>query len=695
LDRTAKVAKTGYADHGDHHHHKTPSRKDNVLRKMTMDATDLFKLWQADATPTASRRSKKRSSPKNENNKRSNESKKGGDPNSSAPASDLSPHRFAFSQLALDSSGIPQSSSSRHPHDQLPANLLGLSPNGTGLSAVIENSSLASSQSTRPNSRNESSVKSRDSSIPSKSSVPSLRTLPRGKCLTQPSESAANNGLDNAEGNLIAHENDAISVSRTQIHVLTKDKMNVKRADFRIQCLLGQGTFAQVFQCVHVQTGNVVAIKIVKNKPAYTRQAAVEIDVFRALVKGHNEKPLPSSSQSHNLSTSPSGNSVDASVTSKSGGNKWDHMVDLVCYFMHQNHLCLVFELLGLNLYEVLKKRQFRGLPLSVVRTLVKQAVIGVKELSKKNIVHCDLKPENILLVNDDDGGSVVSAGERRRNASSAKTVTSASFEKKGYGQSSEKTQGMEEPPMSASGLHKMTNGGPTNRPNMTDVVSQSPANSMGTTGTVGTNGQSLAGQQIKLIDFGSACFEGQTSHTYIQSRFYRSPEVLVGLPYDSAIDMWSLGCVAAELFLGLPILPGVHEHDQLSRICEMISRPSDWMLDQGSKGSKFFVKYVPREGATFQPDGQGGRSTPKMLPQWRVRTQQEYIASLSPSEIKKKGGLAKLEKQPGNRYFKRKRLAEILSHKGQSGSAENKDNLDLFIHFLHGKRICSISVPS
>ena len=86
----------------------------------------------------------------------------------------------------------------------------------------------------------------------------------------------------------------------------------------------------------------------------------------------------------------------------------------------------------------------------------------------------------------------------------------------------------------------------------------------------------------IKLIDFGSACFEGQATHTYIQSRFYRSPEVLIGLDYDSAIDMWSLGCVAAELFLGLPILPGVHEHDQIGRICEMIGKIPDWMVEQG-----------------------------------------------------------------------------------------------------------------
>merc|ERR1719357_636531 len=46
----------------------------------------------------------------------------------------------------------------------------------------------------------------------------------------------------------------------------------------------------------------------------------------------------------------------------------------------------------------------------------------------------------------------------------------------------------------------------------------------------------------IKLVDFGSSCQLGQRIYQYIQSRFYRSPEVLLGIPYDLAIDMWSLG---------------------------------------------------------------------------------------------------------------------------------------------------------
>lgn len=76
---------------------------------------------------------------------------------------------------------------------------------------------------------------------------------------------------------------------------------------------------------------------------------------------------------------------------------------------------------------------------------------------------------------------------------------------------------------------------------------------------------------QIKVIDFGSACQEQRTLYTYIQSRFYRSPEVLLGNSYGTPIDMWSLGCICAELFLGLPLFPGASEYNQLSRIIETI----------------------------------------------------------------------------------------------------------------------------
>lgn len=46
----------------------------------------------------------------------------------------------------------------------------------------------------------------------------------------------------------------------------------------------------------------------------------------------------------------------------------------------------------------------------------------------------------------------------------------------------------------------------------------------------------------IKVIDFGSSCYSHRKVYTYIQSRFYRAPEVILGLSYGTGIDMWSLG---------------------------------------------------------------------------------------------------------------------------------------------------------
>ena len=44
----------------------------------------------------------------------------------------------------------------------------------------------------------------------------------------------------------------------------------------------------------------------------------------------------------------------------------------------------------------------------------------------------------------------------------------------------------------------------------------------------------------------------------------FRAPEIILGLPFCEAIDMWSLGCVIAELFLGWPLYPGASEYDQV-----------------------------------------------------------------------------------------------------------------------------------
>ncbi|KAK8018617.1 hypothetical protein PG991_007807 [Apiospora marii] len=90
---------------------------------------------------------------------------------------------------------------------------------------------------------------------------------------------------------------------------------------------------------------------------------------------------------------------------------------------------------------------------------------------------------------------------------------------------------------------------------------------------------------EIKVIDFGSSCFENEKVYTYIQSRFYRSPEVILGMTYGLPIDMWSLGCILAELYTGVPIFPGENEQEQLACIMEgRRRRPSSKTLQQALK---------------------------------------------------------------------------------------------------------------
>uniref|UniRef100_A0A7S1B7N7 Protein kinase domain-containing protein n=1 Tax=Corethron hystrix TaxID=216773 RepID=A0A7S1B7N7_9STRA len=84
--------------------------------------------------------------------------------------------------------------------------------------------------------------------------------------------------------------------------------------------------------------------------------------------------------------------------------------------------------------------------------------------------------------------------------------------------------------------------------------------------------------QQLKLCDFGSAkaLVKGEPNVSYICSRYYRAPELIFGsTDYSTAIDVWSQGCVGAELLLGQPLFPGDSGVDQLVEIIKVLGTPS------------------------------------------------------------------------------------------------------------------------
>lgn len=261
---------------------------------------------------------------------------------------------------------------------------------------------------------------------------------------------------------------------------------------YEILKVLGKGSFGQVLKAYDHKTQQHVALKIVRNEKRFHKQAVEEIRILEHLRKQDKDNNC--------------------------------NIVHLMEHFLFRNHVCITFELLSMNLYELIKKNKFQGFSLALVRKFAHSILLCLDVLYRNRIIHCDLKPENILLKQPGRSG-------------------------------------------------------------------------------------------IKVIDFGSSCYEHQRVYTYIQSRFYRAPEVILGAKYGMPIDIWSFGCILAELLTGYPLFPGEDEGDQLATMMEVLGMPPPKMLENCKRHRMFFSsKGHPRYcSLTQNPDGttsyNGGRS--------------------------------------------------------------------------------------
>ncbi|WWC64676.1 uncharacterized protein I303_107287 [Kwoniella dejecticola CBS 10117] len=349
------------------------------------------------------------------------------------------------------------------------------------------------------------------------------------RVLTKPSKPVHNDGADNEDWDYILYVNDVLGGEHGGDRYLILD-------------VLGQGTFGQVVKCQNMRTHEIVAVKVVKNKPAYLQQSKMEVAILELLNGQHDP------SDRH-------------------------HILRMHDHFTHKSHLCLVFECLSSNLYELIKQNQFKGLSTQLVKVFTGQMLDCLTVLKDARLIHCDLKPENILL-------------------------------------------------------------------------------------------KSLQSPQIKIIDFGSACHEMQTVYTYIQSRFYRSPEVLLGLPYSTAIDMWSLGCIVVELFLGLPLFPGTSEYNQLSRIVDMLGTPPNHLLEVGKQTHEFF---------NTSTDSYGRKT-------YKLKSMHQYASE------------HRTDEQPSKQYFKQTKLKDIIMEYSFSKRGAKQSDIDkemamrrAFVDFAEG----------
>ncbi|VDM30236.1 unnamed protein product [Hydatigera taeniaeformis] len=148
----------------------------------------------------------------------------------------------------------------------------------------------------------------------------------------------------------------------------------------------------------------------------------------------------------------------------------------------------------------------------------------------------------------------------------------------------------------------------------------------------------------VKIIDFGSSCFVGKQCYPYIQSRFYRAPEVIMRLEYSQPIDMWSFGCLVFEMIRGYPLFPGEDEFDQLACMMEKLGMPPWTMVGPSRVFSRYFAE-VDGTRKYYRPQD---KQTPlKFIPRYcTIRQVSEGVAELQPNLSKK---TRRLRKPPGS----------------------------------------------
>lgn len=109
----------------------------------------------------------------------------------------------------------------------------------------------------------------------------------------------------------------------------------------------------------------------------------------------------------------------------------------------------------------------------------------------------------------------------------------------------------------------------------------------------------------LKILDFGLARSQDNTTMNmtpYVVTRYYRSPEVALGMRYDPNVDIWSVGCIMGELIRRTVVFCGVDNIDQWTKITELLGTPSDEFLNRLQPTVREYVLSRPyREGISFE----------------------------------------------------------------------------------------------
>jgi serine/threonine-protein kinase SRPK3 len=269
------------------------------------------------------------------------------------------------------------------------------------------------------------------------------------------------------------------------------------------------------------------------------------------------------------------------------------HIVSLLDHFEHSGpngvHICLVFEALGESVLSTIKRYQYRGLPIHIVKQITKQVLLGLDYLHREcGVIHTDLKPENVLISIDNTEEVIAESTSsepaevesprywkpsqpprypsqvehrirpRRFVTRSQPLPSPASVVPKSFSHELNRAYGRdasESPTRNGwqTENHPANFSRPTLNPQHTadnlerDLSDMSLDYQLRKSQLAASQrrfSQDLHTIKVKIIDVGNACWVSEHFTNDLQTRQYRSPEVILGAPWGASADVWSMSCM-------------------------------------------------------------------------------------------------------------------------------------------------------
>ena len=344
---------------------------------------------------------------------------------------------------------------------------------------------------------------------------------------------------------------------------------------------LGEGAYATVWLSYSYTKKKYVAIKI--NNIEDSKAAEQELEIYKNIKK---------------LNNSYLNNIIESFV----------HKTDL------GDHICMVFDLLAGSIYDII--RHTRGLELKQVKIITRQLLLALLDLNKSKI-HTDLKPENILIEGLSNKTSLIIQEFKKLNfdALVKKNISGKCKDKsKNLSKALEKAvEKIEDKLFDINEKYDPTGSSYTHSHSRScsSISDHDPDSELEDdldqelnqdqdkdqelklpTDTI--DSKYLVNIKIRLSDFGN-CVDINHDRYNIQTRHYRSPEVILNYRYDYRVDVWSVGCIIYELLTGHVLFnPVKHKNSNRDRnhiynMVSLLGPVPDYLINLSDKRDVFF----------------------------------------------------------------------------------------------------------